>query len=218
MAGKDPIKYSKKEEIANTITHGVGVGLAIAALVILVVFAAQKGDPWRIVSFAIFGSSMILLYLASTFYHAFTNPKLKSLFKVFDHASIYLLIAGTYTPFLLVNLRGPWGWSLFGVIWGLAISGVVFKAFFVNKFNKVSTFIYIAMGWLVVIAMKQMFAAVDLMGIIWLFIGGLSYTLGTFFYLKKSVKYTHAIWHLFVLGGSVCHFFSILFYVLPMSN
>jgi len=216
MIGKDPIKYDKKEEILNSITHGIGAGLAIAALVILVVFAAKRGDVWRVVSFSIFGSTMILLYLSSTFYHAFTNPKVKSLFKVFDHASIYLLIAGTYTPFLLVSLRGPWGWSMFGVIWGLALAGVIFKAFFIHRFNKVSTFIYIGMGWIVVIAMKQLFASVDTVGIVWLVLGGLSYTLGTFFYLKKSVKFSHAVWHLFVLGGSVCHFFSILFHVLPM--
>ncbi len=208
-------KYSKGEEIANSITHGIGVALAIAALVILVVFAAINGDPWRVVSFSIFGSSMICLYLASTFYHAFTNPKIKNVLKVFDHASIYLLIAGTYTPFLLINLRGSWGWSLFGVIWGLAIAGIIFKIFFVHKFNKISTFIYILMGWMIVIAMKQMFATIDFKGIIWLFIGGLSYTIGTIFYLNKKMKFSHAIWHLFVLGGSICHFFAILFYVLP---
>lgn len=216
MFGEDPLKYDKKEEVINAITHGIGAGLAIAALVILVVFAALKGDAWRVTSFAIYGSTMIILYLSSTFYHAFTNPKLKTIFKFFDHASIYLLIAGTYTPFLLVNLRGPWGWSLFGVIWGLALSGIIFKAYFIHRFNKVATFIYIMMGWMIVIAMKKMFQTIDLGGILWLVAGGLSYTIGTIFYLKKDIKYFHAIWHLFVLGGSICHFFAILLYVLPL--
>ncbi len=215
MDGKDPIKYDKKEEIVNSISHGIGAALAIAALVILVVLAVKEGDTWRIVSFSIYGSSMILLYLSSTFYHAFRNPRVKSIFKVFDHASIYLLIAGTYTPYLLVSLRGPWGWSLFGVIWGLAFLGVIFKFFFVHRFNRISTFIYIAMGWLVIIAMKEMFSVLDIRGIMWLFIGGLFYTAGTIFYLNKTVKYSHAVWHLFVLMGSMSHFFSILFYVLP---
>lgn len=215
MFKSDPLKYDKKEEILNAITHGIGAGLAIAALVILVVFAAMRGDAWRVVSFSIYGSTMIILYLSSTFYHAFTIPKVKTIFKFFDHASIYLLIAGTYTPFLLVNLRGPWGWSLFGVIWGLAIAGIVFKAYFVHRFNKLATMIYILMGWMIVIAMKKMIQTIDLGGIIWLVGGGLAYTVGTIFYLKKSIKYFHAIWHLFVLGGSICHFFAILLYVLP---
>lgn len=216
MFGEDPLKYDKKEEIINSITHGIGAVLAIAALVILVVFAAMKGDVWRIVSFAIFGSTMITLYLSSTFYHGFTNPKFKTIFKFFDHASIYLLIAGTYTPFLLVNLRGPWGWSMFGVIWGLALAGIIFKAFFIHRFNKISTFIYILMGWMIVFAMKKMFQTIDFGGIVWLVLGGLSYTVGTIFYLKKDIKYFHAIWHLFVLGGSICHFFAIFLYVLPV--
>lgn len=216
MLKKDPIKYDKKEEIINAVTHGIGALLSIAALVLLVVFAVKKGDVWRVVSFAIYGSTLIILYLSSTFYHAFTNSKVKSIFKVFDHASIYLLIAGTYTPFLLVNLRGPWGWSLFGVIWGLALAGILFKVFFVHRFNKVSTFIYIMMGWIIVIAMKQLIQAMDFGGIMWLILGGVLYTAGTYFYLKKSVKYTHAIWHFFVMGGSICHFFSIFFHVLPM--
>ncbi len=216
VIGKDPIKYDKKEEIINSITHGIGAALAIAALVVLVVFAARLGDAWRIVSFSIYGVTMVLLYLSSTFYHAFTNPRVKSIFKLFDHASIYLLIAGTYTPFLLVSLRGPWGWSLFGVIWGLAVSGIIFKLFFIHRFNRVSTFIYIAMGWIVIIAMKQIFSAMDIMGIVWLFVGGLFYTFGTIFYLNKTMKFSHAVWHLFVLMGSMSHFFSILFYVLPV--
>ncbi|MBN2279119.1 MAG: hemolysin III family protein [Candidatus Marinimicrobia bacterium] len=215
MFGKDPLRYDKKEEILNSLTHGIGAGLAIAALVILVVFSAPQGDIWRIVSFAIFGSTMITLYLSSTFYHAFIKPKVKTVFKFFDHASIYLLIAGTYTPFLLVNMRGPWGWSLFGVIWGLAFSGIIFKAFFIHRFNKAATVIYILMGWMIVIAMRKMFQAIELGGIIWLVAGGLSYTVGTIFYLKKNIRFFHTIWHLFVLGGSICHFFAILLYVLP---
>ncbi len=215
MIGKDPLQYDKKEEIVNSTIHGIGAALAIAALVVLVVFAANKGNAWQVVSFSIYGSSMILLYLASTFYHAFSNPKVKSVFKVFDHASIYLLIAGTYTPFLLVNLRGPMGWSLFGIVWGLAVAGVVFKIFFIHRFNKISTLIYILMGWMIIVAMKEMVSAIAFSGIVWLFIGGLFYTVGTIFYLNKKMRYSHSIWHIFVLGGSISHFISIFFYVLP---
>jgi len=207
--------YNLKEEIASSITHGVGVALAVAALVILVVFASIQGNPWKIVSFSIYGASMILLYMASTFYHAFQKPGVKNIFKIFDHASIYILIAGTYTPFTLVTIRGGWGWSIFGIIWGLAITGVVFKVLFIHRFKLVSTLLYVLMGWFIVIAMKKVIANLDTMGLIWLIIGGVSYTGGVFFYLNDKIKFNHAIWHLFVLGGSICHFFAILFHVLP---
>ncbi len=215
MSSKSPDTYNIKEEIASSVTHGIGAALSVAALVILVVFASKQGDPWRIVSSIIFGSSMIMLYLSSTFYHAFQNPKLKSLFKVFDHASIYLLIAGTYTPFLLVSIRGAWGWSLFGVIWGLALFGIIFKAFFIHKFRILSTLMYVFMGWIVVIAMKQMLLKIPPGGMILLVLGGLSYTFGVIFYINKKIKFNHAIWHLFVLGGTTLHFFAILLFVLP---
>ena len=213
MNNKD--NYNLKEEIASSITHGIGVALAVAALVILVVFASIQGNPWKIVSFSIYGTSMVILYLASTFYHAFQKPKVKNVFKIFDHASIYILIAGTYTPFTLVTIRGGWGWSIFGIIWGLAIIGIVFKSFFIQRFKLISTLLYVLMGWFIVIAMKEIVSNLDTMGLIWLIIGGVSYTGGVFFYLNDKIKFNHAIWHLFVLGGSICHFFAILFHVLP---
>jgi len=207
--------YTIGEEIASSITHGVGAVLSIAALVILVVLAAKKGDAWRIVSFSIYGASLILLYLASTLYHGIQHPGAKHVFQILDHSSIFLLIAGTYTPFLLVNLRGPWGWTLFGIIWALAVVGIVFKAVFIGKWKKLSTLAYVAMGWLVVVALKPMLAVIPKPGLAWLAAGGLAYTGGVVFYAWKSVKFMHMIWHLFVLAGSICHFFAILLYVLP---
>jgi hemolysin III len=207
--------YNLGEEIANSITHGIGAGLAIAALVILVVSAARLGDPWRVVSFSIYGASLILMYLASTLYHALHHAGAKHVFKILDHSAIYLLIAGTYTPFTLVSLRGAWGWTLFGIIWGLAITGIVFKAIFIEKNKKLSLVIYILMGWLIIIAIRPMLATVALGGMLWLAAGGVLYTGGVIFYRLKSIKYMHAVWHLFVLGGSICHFFAILFYVAP---
>lgn len=207
--------YTLGEEIANSITHGIGAGLSMAGTAVLIVLAALYGDVWRIVSFSIYGTALIILYLASTLYHSFRNPRLKAAFKIIDHASIYLLIAGTYTPFLLVSLRGTWGWVLFGIIWSLAFSGIVFKIFYINRFRKLSVLVYIFMGWLCVIAFKPMLANVPFGGLIWLAVGGLLYTTGVIFYVWRKLKYTHAIWHLFVLGGSICHYFSILFYLIP---
>ena len=208
-------QYNFGEEIANGITHGIGAALSIAGLAILVLLAALKGDVWRIVSFSVYGTTLIVLYLASTLYHSFQNPKVKHIFKIIDHAAIYLLIAGTYTPFMLVSLRGAWGWTLFGIIWGLALSGIVFKTVFIHRFAKISVAVYILMGWLCVIAMKQMLVSIPFGGLVWLAVGGVLYTVGVIFYAWPSLKYHHAIWHLFVLGGSICHYFSILFYVLP---
>ena len=204
-------KQTLGEEIANSITHGIGAGLSIAALVILVVFASIRGDAWHIVSFSIYGSTLFILYLASTLYHSFTNPKIKKLFRMFDHISIFLLIAGTYTPITLVSLRGPWGWTLFGLIWGMAIGGIILKIFTIEKYKFLSVLIYIAMGWLVIIAARPLLHAAPGKLIIWLLIGGLCYSLGTIFYAWKKLPYHHSIWHLFVLGGSICHFFGILF-------
>jgi len=206
---------SLKEEIANSVTHGIGVALAIAALVLLVVFASLQGNPWKIVSFSVYGASLVTLYLASTFYHSFRKPRLKQIFQIIDHASIYILIAGTYTPFTMVTIRGPWGWSIFGIIWGLALMGVVFKIFFIKKFRILSVIIYILMGWLIVGAMHEIVANLDTMGLIWLILGGVAYTGGVYFFANHKIKFNHAIWHLFVLGGSICHFFAILFHVLP---
>lgn len=207
-------KQTLKEEIANSITHGIGAVLSIAGLSILVVMASLHGDAWQIVSFSIFGATLVLLYLASTFYHAFQGPRVKKVFHILDHSAIYLLIAGTYTPFALVSLRGPWGWTLFGIMWGLATVGIVFKAFFVGRYGVVSTAIYIIMGWFIIIAIKPAINAIPTGGLIWLLIGGLSYTLGVIFYAWKKLPFHHSIWHLFVLGGSICHFFGVLFYVL----
>ena len=201
--------------MANGITHGIGVVLSIAGVIILVVLGALYGDAWHIVSFSIYGSALVLLYTASTLYHSLHKPRVKRVFQILDHAAIYVLIAGTYTPFMLVNLRGPWGWSLFGILWGLTIVGIIFKLFFTGKFEKLSLAIYLLMGWLCIIAVKPMLSEIPSGGLIWLASGGLFYTLGVSFFRWEHLRYNHAIWHLFVIGGSLCHYFAILFYVLP---
>jgi hemolysin III len=208
-------EHGKSEEITNSITHGIGAALSVAGLAVLVTFASLMGDPWRIVSFSVYGATLILLYLSSCFYHGFTRPDLKRLFRVFDHAAIYLLIAGTYTPFLLVTLRGVWGWSLFGIIWGLAAIGVVTTILFMDRLKILSVAAYLGMGWIVVFAIKPLVSLLPLGGMVWLTIGGVFYTLGVVFYVWKRLPFNHAIWHLFVLGGSISHFVAILFYVLP---
>jgi hemolysin III len=202
--------YSTGEEIANSVTHGVGAALAVAGLVVLVVLAAMRADAWRITAFSVYGATLILLYLASTLYHAFPWPRVKRIFKILDHTSIYLLIAGTYTPICLVAMRGPWGWTLFGLIWAMAIGGIGFKIFLIGRAKILSVVFYIAMGWLVVIAIKPMWAMLPKAAIAWIFAGGAFYTLGVIFYAMKKVRYHHAVWHGFVLGGSVCHFFAML--------
>ncbi|MGZ7440571.1 PAQR family membrane homeostasis protein TrhA [Paenibacillus sp. TH7-28] len=207
--------FDRREEIANAVTHGIGALLSVAALVLLIVFSSIKGTAWHVVSFTIYGASMLLLYLCSTLVHSFKAGKAKDLFEFLDHSSIYIFIAGTYTPFLLVVLRGPLGWSLFGTVWGIALLGVVFKAFFVKRFLFLSTVFYVIMGWLIVIAWGPLTAAVPSQGIVLLVTGGVLYTLGTVFYVWRGFPYHHAIWHLFVLGGSVTHFFAILLYLLP---
>ena len=198
------------EEIANGITHGIGVLLSIAGLVILIVQAARYGTAWHVVSYTIFGSTMFILYLASTLYHSIQHQKAKIILRIIDHSAIFLLIAGTYTPFVLVTLRGAWGWSLFGIIWGLAITGIIFKCITIGRFRILSVFIYIAMGWLVVIAMPKIINALDRTSLVLLISGGLSYTLGTIFYAWKNLPFSHAVWHLFVLGGTITHFFAVL--------
>lgn len=206
-------KYTKNEEIMNAVTHGIGAGLSIAGLVILVVFASMHGDVWKIVGSAIYGASMIVLYTASTLYHSFSKTKAASKLNMFDHISIYYLIAGSYTPFMLVNLRGGWGWSIFGVVWACAIAGTVLKIIYGNKLRKVSTIIYLAMGWIIIIAIYPFVKNVETGGIILVVLGGLSYTIGVIFYKWKSLPFNHAIWHLFVLAGTVLQFFAVLFYV-----
>lgn len=207
-----------REEFLNSLTHGIGLFLSIAALVLLVVNASIRtyGDVWKIVSFSIYGFSLITMYTASTLFHSFTNKKIKGFLNLFDHAAIYVLIAGTYTPFTLVSIRGPWGWSIFGVIWGLALAGVVFKLFFYNdKYRKLSAIIYFLMGWIILIAIKPMILQVPTPGLLWLLGGCLIYSMGIPFYIKRERKYYHVIWHLFVLGGSITHFFAVFYYVLP---
>ncbi len=207
--------YSVGEEIANSVTHGIGVLLAILGLVMLVVFASLHGNAWHIVSCSIFGWTLLLLYLSSTLYHSIPSPKIKRLLRVFDHSAIYLLIAGTYTPFTLVNLRGPWGWSLFGIVWGIALLGIILKLTPYAQLRGVSTTLYLIMGWTVIIAIKPMLAVLAPTGFTLLLLGGLAYTFGVIFYAWKRLPYGHAIWHLFVLAGSCCHFFAVFYYVIP---
>ena len=206
-------KYSKAEEIMNAVTHGIGIALSIAGLVILVVFAALYGDAWKVVASSIYGASMIVLYTASTLYHSFSKTKAAKKLNMFDHISIYYLIAGSYTPFMLVNLRGAWGWSIFGVIWACAITGTILKIIYGNNFRKISTVIYLAMGWMILIAIYPFLKNVELGGVILLAAGGLAYSFGVIFYKWKSLPFNHAIWHLFVLAGTVLQFFAVLFYV-----
>jgi hemolysin III len=202
------------EEVANAVTHGLGALLSIAALVIMVVFAARDGDSLKIVSASIFGASLILLYSSSTFYHA-SPPSLKEFSQKIDHSAIYLLIAGTYTPFTLVTLSGAWGWWVFGIIWFLAVCGIIFQVFFYSdRLRIISTIIYLLMGWMVIVAIKPLVNNMELNGLWWLLAGGLSYSGGVAFYLWKKLPFAHSIWHLFVLGGSICHFFAVLFFVI----
>jgi hemolysin III len=203
-------------EIANSVTHGVGTLLASAGLVLLVVFAVIYGNTWHVVSFSIYGTTLVLLYLSSTLYHSTQEPRRKYIFRVIDHSAIYLLIAGTYTPFMLVTLQGTRGWVMLGIIWFLALAGILYKVFFINRHVVISTLFYLAMGWLIVFSIGDLFRNLPQNGIILLGIGGLAYTLGMLFYAGRDRLLMHAIWHLFVLGGSICHFFSILLYVLPV--
>ncbi|MEA3588186.1 hemolysin III family protein [Pseudidiomarina sp. 1APP75-27a] len=207
--------YSIAEEVAHSITHGVGAVASIVGLVVMILWSAAYGDTWHIVSVSIYGASLILLYTASTLYHAFPWPRIKSFFQHIDHAAIYFLIAGTYTPFALINLRGPWGWTLLGVVWGIAIVGVILELSLSERKKWLSLSLYLGLGWMAVVAIKPMITHVEVGGLMLLLAGGLAYSLGVIFYVWKSLKYHHAIWHMFVLAGSVLHFFSIFYYVLP---
>ena len=211
------ISNTIKEEIANAITHGLGVVAGVSAGAVLITLAALWGDVWQIVSASVFVAALVLLYTASTLYHAIQHRVAKARLKVFDHCAIFILIAGTYTPFTLVTLKGAWGWTLFGVAWGLAVLGVIFKLFFTGRYEKLSTAIYIAMGWMVVIAMKPLLDALSMHAFLWLLAGGLFYTAGTFFYHRPRMRFAHAIWHLFVLGGSVCHFVAVTLQLVSVS-
>ena len=200
---------SIREEIASALTHGLAATAALAGGAVLITLASIYGDGWQLASAIVFGVTLLLLYTASTLYHAIQHPVSKGRLKVFDHCAIYLLIAGTYTPFTLIGLRGPWGWGMFTAIWVLAFAGVIFKLFYTGRFKRLSTLIYIAMGWLVIVAIKPMWRSLDGFTLGWLLAGGVFYTLGTYFYHREQVRYSHAIWHLFVIAGSVCHFVSV---------
>jgi hemolysin III len=208
--------YSVGEEVANSLTHGFGIVLSVVGLAVLVVSASASGDVRHVVSCAIFGVTLILLYTASTLYHGIQHSRVKAAMRVLDHSAIFLLIAGTYTPFTLVNLRGPWGWSLFGLIWGLALLGVLFQVTLLRRWVGLSLGLYVGMGWAVIVAAKPLLETVPPQGLALLLLGGLSYTGGIVFYVWHRLPYHHAVWHLFVLAGSVCHFCAILFYVAPI--
>ncbi|QGH35849.1 hemolysin III family protein [Gracilibacillus salitolerans] len=209
-------EFSVREEIANSITHGIGMALSIAGLVILIVYSSLYGTVSHIVSFTLFGVTMVLLYTSSTLLHSLPKGKAKNVFEILDHSSIYFFIAGSYTPFLLVVIRGWEGWTLFGIIWGLAIGGTIFKAFFVKKFLFFSTILYVLMGWLIIFAWKPLVDNMHPNGMLLLVIGGVLYTVGAVFYVWRGFNYHHALWHLFVLAGSITHFFAVLLYVLPI--
>ena len=209
-----PAPYPVAEEVANAVTHGLGAVLSVGAGAVLITLAATNGDVWTVVGASIFVGALVLLYTASTLYHAIPHAVAKARLQTFDHCAIYVLIAGTYTPFLLGGMRGGWGWVLFAAIWGLAAGGVVFKLFFTGRFNLVSTLVYLAMGWLIVLAAGPMRSSLPGETIAWLVGGGLAYTAGTAFYLNTRLRFAHAIWHLFVLAGSVCHFAAVLTEVL----
>ena len=204
---------TKAEEIGNATTHGMGALLSLAALTLLIVFASNQDDDLKLVSGIVFGVSLLLMYLSSTVYHSMTNPRVKHLFRILDHASIYLLIAGSYTPFMLVTLKGPWGWGLFTVVWLLAIAGVLFKVFFVHKYEGLSTIIYLLMGWMSLVVIKPIYQLLPMGGLVCIVVGGLCYTVGVIFFVWERLKFSHVLWHLFVLAGSIFHFFAVLFYV-----
>ena len=200
------------EEIANSVSHGVGLVLALAAFPVLITSALKRGDATGAVAAAVFAISLVLLYSTSTLFHAFRQGRAKRVFQVLDHSAIYLLIAGTYTPFTLGVLHGTWGWILFGLVWSMALAGTLLKAIGGIRYNTLSTFVYLAMGWVVVIAADKVWTLVPGWGIFWLFAGGIAYSLGAVFFLAERIRYFHFVWHLFVVAGSACHFIAVLWY------
>jgi len=211
-----PSRYSKREEIANSIIHGIGIVLAIGGLAVLAAFASLYGNSWHVVSCSIFGAALIFLYTASTLYHAIQRPDAKSVLRILDHSAILVLIAGTYTPITLVSLRGPWGWTLFGIIWGLAMVGIIIETTRLRRFRVALIGLYVIMGWAVVAAFQPMMQHVGSGGLRLLLAGGIAYTGGIVFYVWKRLPFNHAIWHCFVLAGSILHYFAILLYVIPV--
>lgn len=203
------------EEIANCVTHGFGLALSLAGFVVLVLLAWANGDAMHVASLSVYGASLVALYAASTLYHSARRPRAKQFLQVLDHCGIYLLIAGTYTPFTLLMLRGGWGWTLFGLAWGIAVAGILFRLVFGTRYRGVAVASYVAMGWLCVVAIKPMLTLIPAGALAWLVAGGVAYTSGVFFFASKRVRHAHAIWHLFVLMGSVCHYLAIVLYVIP---
>jgi hemolysin III len=208
-------RHITADELANTLTHGLGLVCSVIGFVVLLAVAMVRGGIWQILGCAIFGTTLVCLYAASTCYHGISSPRAKRAFMIFDHCAIYLLIAGTYTPFLLVNLHGSWGWSLFAVIWSVAVVGILFKLWLGDRFPVVSVGAYVAMGWLGVIAAHQIYIHVPFTGIVWIVLGGLAYSIGVIFYACKKIPYHHVIWHLLVMTGSTCHYIAILYSVFP---
>ena len=211
--GQKKKKYNQTvmEEIANSITHGLGFGLSVAGLTILVVLASMEGDPWRITSFAIYGSSLTILYLVSTLYHSLTHSRTKAIFRRLDHSAIYLLIAGTYTPVILISLRTTWVLYLLPIVWTMAIIGIYIKVFYIHRYERLSLAFYIVMGWMAIIAVKPLFNAIPIESFIWIIIGGACYTSGVVFYAWSRLPFNHTIWHGFVLIGSISHFIGMLY-------
>ncbi len=203
------------DEHANALTHGIGLVLVLVAVPAIIVLAATSATAWHVVSVSVYGTTLICLYVASTLYHSVRRPPAKRVLRILDHSAIYLLIAGTYTPFTLVTLRGAWGWTLFGIVWALALFGIVWKAVRVERHEVVSTILYIAMGWLAVIAIRPLSRAIPIAGLVWVFAGGLAYTFGVAFFGASRLRFNHAVWHLFVLAGSACHYIAVMRYVLP---
>lgn len=197
------------EEAVNSLTHGIGAALAVVALVVLVVLALTRGTAWHLVSYTVYGVCLVALFLASTLFHGARNPRKRTILRRVDHACIYLLIAGTYTPFALIAMRGPLGWSILGIVWGLAVLGILFKIFFIDRWVVASTLAYVAMGWLGIVAYRQMLGNIPPAGLALLLAGGVVYTAGVVFYARSRIPYNHAVWHLFVLGGSACHFLAV---------
>jgi hemolysin III len=211
------ITYSEEEELANRLTHSVAAVLSMIGLVILMIAASRTGDPYRIVSSAIFAGTLSLFYIISTLYHTIRNPKVRYVFRVLDHVGIYLLIAASYTPFTLVSLRENSGWVLFGVVWSLATAGAIFKAFMTHRLAFLAPVFYIALGWLIVVDLEGVLTMVPAKGVLWLVAGGLFYTVGILFYAIERIPYNHAIWHVFVIAGSCCHYLAVLWYVIPVN-
>jgi hemolysin III len=210
-------KFERLEELANSVTHGIGLLLSVAGLALLVTIAIPRGTVWHIVSCAIYGATLVILYAASTLYHTFQQEKIKKIFRIFDHCAIYLLIAGTYTPFLLVNIRnaGKWVWFLFVFIWMLALGGIVLKSLFFHRLPVFSTVLYVLMGWTAIVIIKPLLTYLSLHAVLWLVGGGIFYTSGIFFFATERLRLSHTIWHLLVMLGSICHFCAVYFYVLP---